>query len=233
MANSPRNALAEFDEPEIVRRLVAGDAEELRKFYLKAFPVMSARVSRLFGGGLFDPEEVEEIANDALVKAHRKITTDFDAGREGKLSALVFTIVVNEAKDRLRWRKASNRDPLDRPGTSLLDDPENVEGSVGDSTIPANVIPAVEGRMPDDKLKRLQEAAKRIPKGERSAVVRRIFANELTELQRNVLSWRLVSSDSEIAKELETSEGNVRKIRSGALKKWVEAMERWAGPDER
>lgn len=233
MANSPQNPLAEFDEPGAVARLTAGDADELRRLYLKAFPVMSARVKRLFGGGVFTAEEAEEIVDDALVKAHLKITKGFDATREGKLSSLVFKIVVNEAKDHLRWRKAPNRDPLDRPDTSSLDNPESVEGSVGESLSPLNVIPTVEGRMPEGKLQRLRDAAARIPPGERHAVVRGIWGEKLSDVERNVLSWRLESSDKEIAKELEISENNVRKIRSEALKKWVEAMESWVGPDER
>lgn len=233
MLNVPRNPLAEFDEREVVARLVAGDADELREFYRKAFPVMSARVKSLFGGGLFAAEEVEEIVNDAFVKAHRKITTTFDTGREGKLSSLVFKIVVNEAKDRLRWRKAQIRDPLDRPGTASLDDPEGMEGSVGESAIPTKVIPTIEGRMPEDKLKLLREAAERIPVRERYAFVRRVLAEELTETERNVLSWRLEASDKEIAKKLEISENNVRKTRSVALKKFIEAVESWTSPDER
>lgn len=233
MSTPPRNPLAEFDEPDVVRRLVAGDADELRRLYLKSFPVMSARVKRLFGGGVFTAEEAEEIADDAFIKAHLKITTSFDVEREGKLSVLVFKIVINEAKDRLRWRKAPNRDPLDRPDTSSVDDPDSLESAFGESLTPANVIPAIEGRMPEDKLKRLRAAASRIPRGERHDVVRQVLREKLSEVERYVLSWRLESGDREIAKELGISEGNVRKIRSEALKKWVEAMESWAGADER
>ena len=194
---------------------------------------MSVRVKRLFGGGVFTAEEAEEIANDALVKAYLKITKSFDTTREGKLSALVFKIVVNEAKDYLRWRKAPNRDPLDRPGTSSVSDAESLEDSVGESMTPSNVIPSVEGRMPEDKLSRLRAAAQRIPPGERHAVVRQIWREKLSDIERNVLSWRLESSDREIATELGIGTGNVRKIRSEALKKWVESLESWAHADER
>lgn len=233
MSKPHRSPLAEFDEPDVVGGLAAGDADELRRLYLKAFPVMSARVRRLFGGGVLSAEEAEEVANNALVKANLKITTSFDTGREGKLSALLFKIVVNEAKDYLRWRKAPNRDPLDRPSTSSVTNIESLEGALSESMMPSNVIPPVEGRMPEDKLSRLRAAALRIPPGERRAVVRQTLWENLSEVERNVLSWRLESSDREIAKELEISEGNVRKIRSEALKKWVESLESWTGTDER
>jgi DNA-directed RNA polymerase specialized sigma subunit len=72
-----------------------------------------------------------------------------------------------------------------------------------------------------------------MPPREQPAIVRRILAEKLTEVERNVLSWRMETSDKEIAKELGLTENNVRKIRSEALKKWVKAMESWAGPDER
>ncbi len=235
MAETRRNVLAEFDDPAVVERLIAGDENEHNRLYEKALPALAALVKRTFGKKTFTDEDSFDIATDAILSARHDIS-GFNTERQGKLSAWLLTIAFNEARDCIRWRKSPNRDPLDRSDIVFMDNPDSLESSRSGTATPQplNVIPEGTEVFSEKKVNRLRAAVERIPASERHEVSRQVFRENLSEEERIVLSCKMNEvSDKEIGKKLGITDNYVRVMRTRALNNWAEELERRLEADER
>jgi RNA polymerase sigma factor (sigma-70 family) len=231
--------LAEFDKPDRLARLIAGDEDEHDKLYEAALPALAAHIRRVFKGEadkkVFTDDEANLIASDAIMAARESIA-DFDTTRPETLSALLVTIAFNKAKDRIRWRKRSNRDPLDRHDLVFMDDPDSLESPSSQTATPKplKLIPEGTELFSEKKIERLRAAAERIPAPMRYEIMRQVFNEKLTEEERLTIILRMEElSDKQIAENLSRTTNYVRVNRGRALDKWASELERRLKSDER
>lgn len=227
MGGASRNPLSEFDDPATVAKLIAGDERTRDRLYEKALPALSALVRRAFGKKVFTLEDSLEIAADAIMSA-REYVSDFETEEEGTFSSWLVTIAFNKARDRIKWRKSPVRDPLDRPDTTLMDDPDSLVSPTSGTATP-QPVGAMAGAFSEDLVEKLRAAAGRLPADVNHELRRRVFAEKLSERERLVLIWRIEGlSDTEIASKLDITKKYVQVIRNRALNKWAEELEKAA-----
>ena len=234
MAETSTRSLSEFDDPEVVGKLAVGDEGAQDRLFERAVPALAELVRRTFGNKVFTPEESYEIASDAVMKA-RETILNFKPEEEGTFSGWLVTIAFNKARDRIRWRKSSNRDPLERPDTVFIDNPVSIVSTASGTATPqpSNEMAGGTELFSKEQVKRLQSAAEGLPAAVSKEIMRRALADKLSEQERYVLISRMEGlSDKQIASILGIKKDYVKVIRNRALSKWAEALEK-AGTDER
>lgn len=112
MADGPGTRQRRVPPPsrEELERVRARDPEALGRFFDRYFDAVYGMAVRLLG----DRSVAEDVAQDAMVKAHRSIDR-LDPGRDP--GPWLTTIVVNVVRDR--WRSATDR--MDRQSASIED----------------------------------------------------------------------------------------------------------------
>jgi RNA polymerase sigma factor (sigma-70 family) len=225
MAGTSRYPLSEFDDPATVAKLIAGDKGTRDRLYEEALPALSALVRKVFGKKVFTLEDSLEIAGDAIMSA-RESVSDFDPEEDGTFSSWLVTIAFNKARDRIKWRKSSVRDPLDRPDTVLIENPDSIVSPPSGTATP-QPAEAIAESFSEDLVERLRAAAGRLPAAVSHELRRRVLAEKLSGRERLVLIWKIEGfSDTEIASKLDITKKHVQVIRNRALNKWAEELER-------
>src|SRR3989454_8375784 len=120
MAFEREGPLSRESEQELMRQLVAGDEEAVRKLYARFGRPVYTLGLRLLGGS----EAAEELTQDVFLAAWRKAGR-FDANR-GRLSTWLMAIAHNMGVDRLRHDRGAAKPSLvlveDVPETASPDE---------------------------------------------------------------------------------------------------------------
>jgi RNA polymerase sigma-70 factor, ECF subfamily len=106
MTFEPEGPLSRESEQELMRRLVSGDEDAVRRLYARFGRSVYTLGLRLLGSN----EGAEELTQDVFLAAWRK-GSRFDATR-GRLSTWLMAIAHNMAIDRLRHERGAARPAL-------------------------------------------------------------------------------------------------------------------------
>jgi RNA polymerase sigma factor (sigma-70 family) len=196
------------NSPEIVTRLIAGNADAFEELYDLLAERLRLYVLRKHGR-LVTYEDAEEVVNDAMHYAHSHII-EFNPAKR-KLTTWIYGLVEKKLIDFLRRRSQKNRDALADPDPQVVlpleelvyqDYPSEVQSGSSE----------------------LSSSTAGIPKLSASEM-EQLF-NSLTEQERNVLKCSLSMKNKEIAKAFGLTPNNVGVIRHRAASKIRLALEK-------
>lgn len=183
------------NSPEIVLRLIAGNADAFDELYDLLAERLRLHILRKRGRKV-TYEDAEEIVNDAMRYAHSHII-EFDPAKR-KLTSWIYDLVEKKTIDFLRRRSRKERDALADPDPRVVLPLEEL----GYKNYPSEM------RSDSSEISSSTADISKLSTSERDTLL-----NSLTEQERNVLKCSLSMKDKEIAKAFDLTWTNVRVIR--------------------
>ena len=164
VSNLPEGHPAQAAEPTesvLIARAQGGDLAAFDQLVLRHQQTVFAVAVRMLG----DPDEAQDVAQDAFVRAFRAITT---FRREAKLSTWLVSITMNLCRNRRRWWARRRRVIV-----ASLDDPvETEEGTIEREVADPAPSPAADAERREQGA-RLSAALQLLSDAERSIIVLR------------------------------------------------------------
>lgn len=197
------------DDPDSIARLITGDPHAFDELYKFLAEWLRLFIKNKYGRLGLTFQDAEEIVNDALLEAHKNITT-FRPG-ERSLKTYIFELARWKAVDRLRKRSRVNkRDALDDVGKG-------------------NVLP-LEHLTDENHASLIKTDAPDFVTAVEEAEHATIFLAEVDKLppnERDALRYAGIYKDEQIAFMHNTTAGSIRTARHRAAKKVRDALARY------
>jgi RNA polymerase sigma factor (sigma-70 family) len=172
----------DMNSEAFVKRLKSGDEMAFDELYWAVVPKLVPFLSRYFTNTPIKEEDIEEIANDTMMKVQAKISK-FKFNRNSKLTTWIFEIAKNKTKDFLRQLDSAKAKSL----TEFFKDAEYLKKQ--DERLHSSNLLVLETSMLSATIETEGDGK----------IARRAF-DLLEEKDQDILRMRLVMSYDDIAK---------------------------------